>query len=99
MTAALRGPFGDWLLSVRQWGRNTAYLVAAPSDPDGWIAIVLWIYNTRSERKQVFVLASISAHATARLLERGGDVNLERILEEELGGAAVDRVRRKIPLE
>ena len=88
MTAAFRQAFGDWLLSVRQWGRKTAYLVAQPGDPDGWIAIALWMYNTRSERKQFFVLASISAHATARLLERRRDVNLERILEEELGGAA-----------
>jgi hypothetical protein len=88
MTAVLREAFGNWLLSIRQSGRKTAYLVAQPSDPDGWIAIVLWMYNTRSERTQFFVLASISAHATARLLERRRDVNLERILEEELGGAA-----------
>lgn len=88
MTAVLREAFGNWLLSIRQSGRKTAYLVAQPSDPDGWIAIVLWMYNTRSERIQFFVLASISAHATARLLERRRDVNLERILEEELGGAA-----------
>src|SRR5271169_1255490 len=88
MTAVLRRAFGDWLLGVRQFGRKTAYLVAQPSDPDGWIAIVLFMYNARSDRKQFFVLASISAHATARLLERRRDANLERILEEELGGAA-----------
>lgn len=88
MTAVLRRAFGDWLLGVRQWGRRTGYLVAQPSDPDGWIAIVLIMYNARSDRKQFWVLASISAHATARLLERRRDVNLERILEEELGGAA-----------
>ncbi len=85
MTAWLKEGCGDWLLDVYQEGRKTFYLMALPGKPKGWIDVAAYRYNSRSDAlEEIAVLARISAHATARLLEHRRDVDLERILHEEL---------------
>jgi hypothetical protein len=85
MTAWLKAGCGDWLLDVYQEGRKTFYLMALPGEPKGWIDLAVYRYNARSDAlEEIALLARISAHATARLLEHRHDVDLERILHEEL---------------
>jgi hypothetical protein len=87
MTAWLEAGCGDWLLDVYQEGRKTFYVMALPGKPTGWIDVAVYRYNSRSDAlEEIAVLARISAHATARLLEHRRDVDLERILREELRG-------------
>ena len=87
MTAWLRAGCGDWLLDLYQEGRKTYYVMALPGKPKGWIDVAVYRYNSRSDAlEEIAVLARISAHATARLLEHRRDVDLERILREELRG-------------
>jgi hypothetical protein len=85
MTAWLKAGCGDWLLDMYQEGRKTFYLMALPGRPKGWIDLAVYRYNARSDAlEEIALLARISAHATARLLEHRHDVDLERILHEEL---------------
>jgi hypothetical protein len=99
MTAWLKEGCGDWLLDVYQEGRKTFYLMALPGEPKGWIDLAVYRYNARSDAlEEIALLARISAHATARLLEHRHDVDLERILHEELVDSDwtwfVDRARQ-----
>src|SRR5258708_28896901 len=85
MTAWLKEACGDWLLDVYQEGRKTFYLMALPGEPKGWIDVAVYQYKARSDAlEEIALLARISAHAAARLLEHRHDVDLERILHEEL---------------
>jgi hypothetical protein len=60
--------------------------VAQPGEKPGWVDILSVHHNLRSSASDVYLLAMISAHATARLIERRRDVDVERLLAEELHG-------------
>jgi hypothetical protein len=84
--ASLQRAFGDWFLASGRLGRNLLFQFAQPGEQAGWVDIVMVHYSLRSVRPQIFLLAKISAHATARLLERRRDVDIERLLRDELSG-------------
>lgn len=84
-TAYLRKTFGHSLLAEYPFTkRMKAFVIAYPHpDKPGWIQIGAVKYNTRRLALNRGLFFSISAHAAARLLERRGDVEIERILSEE----------------
>ena len=87
--ASLQRAFGDWFLALGRLGRNLIFQFAQPGEHAGWVDIVMVHYNLRSFSTQIFLLAKISAHATARLLERRRDIDIERLLADELAGKAL----------
>ena len=76
--------YGDWLLWSGRSGRNLVMQLAHPSQPAGWVDIAIVILNLRSNALKIGQIARLSAHATARLLERRRGVDIERLLVEEL---------------
>jgi len=87
--ASLQRAFGDWFLALGRLGRNLIFQVAQPGEQAGWVDIVTVHYSLRSDTTHISLLAKISAHATARLLERRRDVDIERLLADELAGKAL----------
>lgn len=83
---SLEQAFGEWFLAWGRMGRNLVFEVAQPAEKPGWVDILAVHHNLRGGATDVYVLAKISAHATARLLERRRDVDIERLLAEELHG-------------
>ena len=89
---SLQRAFGEWFLAWGRLGRNLVFEVAQPGEKPGWIEILAVHHNLRSAATDVYLLAKISAHATARLLERRRDVDIERLLAEELHGITLHRL-------
>ena len=89
---SLQGAFGEWFLAQGRVGRNLVFGVAQPGEKPGWVDILAVHHNLRSAATEVYVLARLSAHATARLLERRRDVDIERLLAEELHGVPLLRL-------
>lgn len=73
-------------------GRNLVFGVAQPGEKTSWVDILAVHHNLRSAATDVYLLAKLSAHATARLLERRRDVDIERLLAEELHGIPLHRL-------
>jgi hypothetical protein len=78
--------FGQWFLMSGRVGRNLVFGIAQSGEKPGWVEILAIHHNLRSAATEVYLLAQLSAHATARLLERRRDVDIERLLAEELNG-------------
>ena len=86
---SLQRAFGEWFLAWGRMGRNLVFEIAQPGENPGWVDILAVHHNLRGGATDVYVLAKLSAHATARLLERRRDVDIERLLSEELRGTPV----------
>jgi hypothetical protein len=89
---SLQRAFGEWFLAWGRVGRNVVFEVAQPGEKPGWVEILAVHHNLRSATTDVYLLAKLSAHATARLLERRRDVDIERLLAEELHGISLHRL-------
>ncbi len=88
----LQRAFGEWFLAWGRMGRNLVFEVAQPGEKLGWVDILAVHHNLRGGTTGVYLLAKLSAHATARLLERRRDVDIERLLAEELRGIPLHRL-------
>jgi len=89
---SLQRAFGEWFLAWGRVGRNLVFEVAQPGEKPGWVDILAVHHNLRSAATDMYLLAKLSAHATARLLERRRDVDIERLLAEELHGISLHRL-------
>jgi len=89
---SLQRAFGEWFLAWGRVGRNLVFGVAQPGEKTSWVDILAVHHNLRSAATDVYLLAKLSAHATARLLERRRDVDIERLLAEELHGIPLQRL-------
>jgi len=89
---SMQRTFGELLLGWGRTGRNLVCEFAQPGEKAGWVDIFVAFHNLRSLATKVVLLAQLSAHATARVLERRRDVDIERLLAEELQGAPFDRL-------
>jgi len=89
---SLQRAFGEWFLAWGRLGRNLVFEVAQPGERPGWVDIIAAHHNLRGGATDVYLLAKLSAHATARLLERRRSVDIERVLGEELRGIALHRL-------
>lgn len=87
-TSFLRA-FGQWFLAWGRLGRKLVFEVAQPGEKPGWVDIVAVHHNLRGGTTDVYLLAKLSAHATARLLERRRSVDIERVISEELRGVTL----------
>jgi hypothetical protein len=87
--------FGNWVLGEIIIKNRFACVVVADPHPvlNGWIDVYFIQVDLKKRERDVDfrVLFSISAHATARLLERRRDVDIERLIAEELADIAVLR--------
>lgn len=81
--------FGEWFLAWGRVGRNLVFEVAQPGEESGWVDILAVHHNLRGGTTNMYVLAKLSAHATARLLERRRSVDIERVIGEELRGISL----------
>jgi hypothetical protein len=82
----LQQAFGAWFLVSGRIGRNLVFGIAQRGEKPGWVEVLTVHHDLRSAATEVYELAQLSAHATARLLERRRDVDIERLLAEELRG-------------
>lgn len=89
---SLQRAFGEWFLAYGRLGRNLVFEIAQPGEKPGWVELLVVRHSLRSAATDVYLLAKLSAHATARLLERRRDVDIERLLADELHGIALDRL-------
>jgi len=88
----LQRAFGEWFLAWGRLGRNLVFEIFQPGEKPGWVDILTVHHNLRSAATDVYLLAMLSAHATARLIERRRDVDIERLLAEELHGIPLHRL-------
>jgi hypothetical protein len=75
--ASLHGRLQPALIGSKLQGKRT---------PISRVDIHAEHHNLRSAASNVHLLAKLSAHATGRLLERRRDIDIERLLAEELNG-------------